>query len=74
MSLFRDLTIGAIGGAVGYGLGESHERKTNLARLDQPLSCLIEEYARAHNIFGRDNSFYRELIKIAEYYRDPYNP
>ena len=74
MSLFRDLTIGAIGGVVGYGMGDSHERKNPSARLDQPLASLIEEYARAHNIFGRDNTFHRELLKIAEYYRDPYNP
>lgn len=74
MSLLRDLTMGAIGGVVGYGMGESRERKTSSVRLDQPLASLIEEYARAHNIFGRYNSFHRELMRIAEYYRDPYYP
>lgn len=72
MGFFRDLTMGAIGGAVGYGLGEKHERD-NAAKLDQPLSCFIEEYARAHGVYSRDNRFYRELLKIAEQYRDPYN-
>lgn len=74
MSLLRDLTMGAIGGVVGYGMGESQERKNSSARLDQPLASLIEEYARAHNIFGRSNSFSLELQRIAESYRDPYNP
>lgn len=72
MSLLRDLTMGAIGGAVGYGLGRGHE-KGQAAKLDQPLSCFIEEYARAHGVYSRDNRFYRELLQIAEQFHDPYN-
>lgn len=72
MGLLRDLTIGAIGGAVGYGIGEKKEREGS-AKIDQPLSCFIEEYARAHGVYSRDNRFYRELLHVAEQYHDPYN-
>lgn len=74
MGLFRDLVIGTIGGAIGYNLGEKSatEKKTKGLNSDPPLSCIIEDYARAHGVFGRDNNFCRELIRIAETYHDPY--
>lgn len=72
MSLFRDLTMGAIGGAVGYSIGSKKEKET-ICKLDQPLSGFIEEYARAHGVYNRDNRFYRELLTVAEQYHDPYN-
>ena len=72
MSLFRDLTMGTIGGAVGYGMGTKQE-KGKVAKLDQPLSSFIEEYARAHGVYNRDNRFYRELLSAAEQYHDPYS-
>ena len=72
MSFFKDLTMGAIGGAVGYGIGKKQNGDES-AKLDQPLSCFIEEYARAHGVYVYDNNFYRELLKIAEQYHDPYH-
>ena len=74
MGLFRDLVIGTIGGAIGYNLGEKSatEKKTKGLNSDPPLSCIIEDYARAHGVCGRDNNFCRELIRIAESYHDPY--
>ena len=39
-----------------------------------PISSIVEDYARIHGIYGRSNDFARELMRIAENYRDPYNP
>ena len=39
---------------------------------DPPLRCIIEDYARAHGVYGQDNRFYKELLQIAESYRDPF--
>lgn len=69
------MVIGTIGGAIGYTLGEKagNDISTNGLNSDPPLSCIIEDYARAHGIYGRDNNFCRELIRIAETYHDPYS-
>ena len=71
MGVFRDLTIGAIGGAVGYGIGSKQCDK--VAKLDQPLSTYIDEYARYHGVYNRDNRFFRELQAISKNYHDPNN-
>ena len=71
----KDILIGsAIGGVAGNKLAEHKEAKKNKGlNPDPPLDSIIEDYARAHGVYTRDNNLYRELLRIAEYYHDPYN-
>ena len=72
----------ALAGAVGYGVAKLTQ-KTEVgpqaiehaiaANPNIPLSCIVEDFARVHGIYGRSNDFYRELMRIADNYRDPYN-
>ena len=75
MGLLRDVTIGAIGGAVGYHYGEKQaiKKKTKGLNPDPPLRCIIEDYAKAHHVYGRANWLFHEFVNIAELYHDPYN-
>ena len=76
------LLEGAIAGVIGYEVAK-HTQQAEVgpqaikhaieANSNIPLSCIVEDYARVHGIFGRSNDFYKELMRIAEHYRDPYN-
>ena len=69
--------------ALGYGVASlvNNKKKTGPDAIKAaieandhiPLSCIVEDFARVHNIYGRDNNFYRQLLEIAEQYHDPYN-
>ena len=73
----------AVCAALGYGLG-SHNAKKNPevgpdaikraieANPNVPLSCVIEDWARVHGMFGYNNDLFRELSRVANNYRDPY--
>lgn len=69
--------------ALGYGVGA--RRAKNKAEVGPdaikhaieanphiPLSCIVEDWARVHGIFGRNNGLSRELSRVAEQYHDPY--
>ena len=58
--------------AMGELLKSATEKKAKGLSAERPLWCSIEDYARAHGVFGRDNNVCRELIRIAETYHDPY--
>ena len=60
--------------AAGYGLSElSHGGKEkDDSENKQTLEDIILEYAHAHDIWGRDEHFYRTLLKIADQFHDPY--
>ena len=66
--LHRHLTLTAMGELLKFAT----EKKTKGLNSDPPLSCIIEDYARADGVFGRNNNFCRKLIRIAETYHDPY--
>ena len=53
--LHRHLTLTAMGELLKFAT----EKKTKGLNSDPPLSCIIEDYARAHGVFGRNNNFCR---------------
>ena len=74
----------AVAGAIGYGVAKLTQKDKPevgpqaiehaiAANPGIPISCIVEDYARIHGIYGRSNDFARELMRIAENYRDPYN-
>ena len=71
MSLLRDFAFGAI----GYGVSEltRDDEKAVNKLLDQPIDCVIDEWARRHGIYNRSNDLSRDLERLAEYYKDPYS-
>lgn len=69
--------------AIGYGVGALRTKNKAEVGPDAikhaieanpniPLSCIVEDWARVHGIFGRNNDLSRELSRIAEQYYDPY--
>lgn len=80
MGLLRDAAFTALGYGIA-GAKESNIVKDTINKVtekkgvnsDPPLWSIVEDYARAHGIYGQDNNFYRELLHIAEKYRDPFN-
>lgn len=60
--------------ATGYGLSElNHSKRKNTApEKMKSLEDIIDDYAHAHDIWGRDEHFYQILLKIADKYHDPY--
>ena len=70
MGLLRDIAIGAI----GYGVSElsRDDKKVVEKFLDQPIDCVIEEWAKHHGIYVRSNDLSRDLKRLSEYYKDPY--
>lgn len=79
MGLFRDAAFAALGYGIA-GARESNVVKDAINRAtekrglnpDPPLRSIIDDYARAHGVYGRDNHFYKDLLQIAESYRDPF--
>ena len=79
MGLIRDAAFTALGYGIA-GVKESNIVKDAINKAsekrglnpDLPLRCIIEDYARAHGVYGQDNRFYKELLQIAESYRDPF--
>ena len=76
MGLLRDAAFTALGYGIA-GAKESNIVKDTTEKKglnsDPPLWSIVEDYARAHGIYGQDNNFYRELLHIAEKYRDLFN-
>ena len=68
MSFWRD----AVFTAAGYGIHELVDRKKEKAQPEKTLEDIIDDYAHAHNIWGRDEHFYQHLLKIIDKYHDPY--
>ena len=71
MSFLRDAAFTAI----GYGLNSlvhSNERKNSSNKYDN-LEDLILDYAHKHDVYGRDQDFYRKLMRVAEQFKDPYS-
>ena len=60
--------------ATGYGLSELNHSHRNKKEQEQHMSLedIIDDYAHAHDIWGRDEHFYQFLLKIADKYHDPY--
>ena len=61
--------------AAGYGLSELlHEGKQEQKEEfpQKSLEDIVDEYAHAHDVWGRDERFYQTLLMIAEKYHDPY--
>lgn len=59
--------------ATGYGLSELNHRKgKTVTENGKSLEDIIDEYAHAHDIWGRDEQFYQHLLKIIDKYHDPY--
>ena len=70
-----------IAGTVGYHLGKCAQQKETAAQAagqDEDdfwtgrfaaLEQVIKDYAVSHGIYGRNNQFYRELMRIARKYR-----
>lgn len=58
--------------AAGYGLHELMDGRSEKNTLPMTLEDIIDEYAHAHDIWGRDEHFYQQLLEIIEKYHDPY--
>lgn len=58
--------------AAGYGIHELVDVKNEKNTPSMTLEDIIDEYAHAHDIWGRDEHFYQQLLKIIEKYHDPY--
>lgn len=80
MGILRDAAFTAFGYAIS-GVKDSNIVKDAINTAtekrglnpDPPLGSIVDDYARAHGIYGCDNNFYRELMQIAERYHDPYS-
>ena len=69
MGLLRDAAFAA----AGYGLHELvNNKKKEKFVPEKSLADIIDEYAQAHNIWGRDERFYQQLLNIISKYHDPY--
>ena len=69
MGFWRDAAFTA----AGYGLHELVNNKKKRAIVPaKTLEDIIDDYAHAHDIWGRDEYFYQRLLKIIEKYHDPY--
>ena len=68
MSFLKNATLIA----AGYGIHELVDRKDEKNTSSMTLEDIIDEYAHAHDIWGRDEHFYQQLLKIIEKYHDPY--
>ena len=68
MSFWRDAAFTA----AGYGLHELVDRKQEKSVPTKTLEDIIDDYAHAHDIWGRDEHFYQQLLKIIDKYHDPY--
>ena len=69
MGFWRDVAFTA----AGYGIHELVDRKKEQSQPKKTLEDVIDDYAHAHDIWGRDEHFYRQLLKIIEKYHDPYD-
>ena len=58
--------------AAGYGIHELVDRKDEKNTSSMTLEDIIDDYAHAHDIWGRDEHFYQQLLRIIEKYHDPY--
>lgn len=60
--------------AIGYGLHELLDSKTKKEQIPphKTLEDIIDDYAHAHDIWGRDEHFYQVLLQIADKFHDPY--
>ena len=59
--------------ATGYGLSELNHRKGKMVSENgKSLEDIIDDYAHAHDIWGRDAHFYQQLLRIIDKYHDPY--
>ena len=80
MGLLRDAAFAALGYGIA-GAKDSNVVKDAINKAtkkkgmnpDPPIWCVVEDYARAHGIYGPDNNFYRQLLQIAERYHDPFS-
>lgn len=68
MSFWRDAAFTV----AGYGLHELVDRKKEKSVPTKTLEDIIDDYAHAHDIWGRDEHFYQQLLKIIDKYHDPY--
>jgi len=48
------------------------DRKKEKSAPTKTLEDIIDDYAHAHDIWGRDEHFYQQLLKIIDKYHDPY--
>lgn len=68
MGFWRDAAFTA----AGYGIHELVDRKKEKSAPTKTLEDIIDDYAHAHDIWGRDEQFYQQLLKIIDKYHDPY--
>lgn len=69
MGFFRDAAFAA----AGYGLHELMDGDGKQNGLpNKTLEDIIDDYAHAHDVWGRDERFYRHLKSIIKKYHDPY--
>ena len=68
MGFFRDAAFAA----AGYGLHELMDDGKQNGLPNKTLEDIIDDYAHAHDIWGRDERFYRHLKSIIKKYHDPY--
>lgn len=74
MGLLKDAAYVALGyGTVEYMNRKSKKRSNDATQnVDQRewLDDIIHDYARQHDIFGYNYRFYKQLMRIAEKYRE----
>lgn len=68
MGFWRDAAFTA----AGYVIHELVDRKKEKSAPTKTLEDIIDDYAHAHDIWGRDEHFYQQLLKIIDKYHDPY--
>lgn len=68
MGFWRDAAFAA----AGYGIHELIDHKKKKSQLEKTLEEIIDDYAHAHDIWGYDERFYQQLLKIIDKYHDPY--
>ena len=68
MGFWRDAAFTA----AGYGIHELVDRQKEKSAPAKTLEDIIDDYAHAHDIWGRDEHFYQQLLKIIDKYHDPY--
>ena len=68
MSFWRDAAFAA----AGYGIHELVDSKKEKSAPSKTLEDIIDDYAHAHDIWGRDEHFYQQLLKIIDKYHNPY--